>query len=71
MDKRMEMRDCAANCVPLNRLQTETDGLKERMDEMKGMISELFSKIDRLTWLIVTTAAGILVSIVVNFIMKI
>jgi len=70
MDKRAELRDCATNCVPLNRLQAETEGLRERMDEMKEMIAELFNKIDRLTWLIITTTAGMLVTIISNMIIK-
>jgi hypothetical protein len=70
MEKKIEMRDCAANCVPVNRLQTETEGLRERIDEMKEMISELFNKIDRLTWLIVTTAAGMLATIAVSLVIK-
>lgn len=70
MEKKIEMRDCAANCVPMNRLQTESEGLRERIDEMKEMIGELFDKIDRLTWLIVTTAAGMLATIAVSLVIK-
>ncbi|MEI6520130.1 MAG: hypothetical protein WCO98_08860 [bacterium] len=70
MEKRVEMRDCAANCVPLNRLQSETEGLRDRIDEMKEMIGELFNKIDRLTWLIITTTGGMLVTIITNIIIK-
>lgn len=70
MEKKAEMRDCLANCVPLNRLQSESEGLRERIDEMKEMIGELFNKIDRLTWLIITTTAGMLVTIISQLIIK-
>ena len=70
MEKRVDMRDCATQCVPLNRLQSESESLRERMDEMKGMIGELFNKIDRLTWLIITTTGGMLVTIISSIIVK-
>jgi hypothetical protein len=70
MEQRVELRDCASNCVPLNRLQSESEDLRERIDEMKAMIGELFNKIDRLTWLIITTIGGMLVTIISNIIIK-
>ncbi len=70
MEIKSEPRDCAVSCVPINRLQTESEGLRERIDEMKGMISELFNKIDRLMWLIITTTVGTLATIISQLVIK-